>query len=126
FRILKYSPTPWKAEDSIVVANQMVKDLNFFTFRDMLAREKVSAKLGPELSADLYVNRSWHDRPPTVMKEEINNDEDEQNDSNDEDDDDNGPDNSVTWVAPAFKGSGARNLSEWFRGFENRENSRPQ
>lgn len=126
FRILKYSPTPWKAEDSIVIANQMVKDLNFFTFRDMLAREKSSAKLGPELSADLYVNRSWHDRPPTVMKEEINNDEDEQNDSNDDDDDDDGPDNSVTWVAPAFKGSGAPNFAEWFQGFKSPDSSRTQ
>ena len=36
-----------------------------------LAR-KVLAKLGPELTADLYVNRSWHDRPPTVMREDLN------------------------------------------------------
>ena len=28
FRILKYRPKPWQAEDSIVIANQMVKDLN--------------------------------------------------------------------------------------------------
>ncbi len=97
FRILKYSPQPWKAEDSIVIANQMVKDLNYYTFYDTLAREKIVAKLGPELSADLYVNRSWHDRPPTVMKEDINQ-EDNQTDSDDEDDDDEGPDNSVTWM----------------------------
>src|SRR5258708_4112219 len=32
FRILKYRPKPWQAEDSIVIANQMVKDLNFYTF----------------------------------------------------------------------------------------------
>src|ERR1700680_1512899 len=40
FRILKYRPQPWQAEDSIVIANQMVKDLNFYTFRDGLKREK--------------------------------------------------------------------------------------
>jgi penicillin amidase len=97
FRILKYRPKPWQAEDSIVIANQMVKDLNYYTFGDTLAREKILAKLGPELTADLYVNRSWHDRPPTVMREDLN-DQQNQGDSNDEDEDDedDGPDNSVT------------------------------
>jgi penicillin amidase len=98
FRILNYRPKPWQAEDSIVIANQMVKDLNYFTFGDMLAREKILAKLGPELTADLYTNRSWHDRPPTVMREDLTNQEN-QGDSNDEDeDDDEGLDNSVTQV----------------------------
>ncbi len=97
FRILKYRPKPWQAEDSIVIANQMVKDLNFYTFQDALTREKILAKLGPELTADLYVNRSWHDRPPTVMREDIN-DQQNQGDSDDDDDedDDSGPDNAVT------------------------------
>jgi penicillin amidase len=97
FRILKYRPKPWQAEDSIVIANQMVKDLNFYTFHDAFTREKILAKLGPELTADLYVNRSWHDRPPTVMKENLA-DQQDQNDSDDDDDDDDdsGPDNAVT------------------------------
>ena len=99
FRILKYRPKPWQAEDSIVIANQMVKDLNFYTFRDTLEREKILAKLGPELTADLYVNKSWHDRPPTVMREDVN-DQKKQPDSgdkdDDEDEDDSGPDNAVT------------------------------
>jgi penicillin G amidase len=97
FRILKYRPKPWQPEDSVVIANQMVKDLNFFTFRNPLQREEILAKLGPELTADLYVNRSWHDRPPTVMREDINRQED-QGDQNDEDEDeeDEGPDNAVT------------------------------
>ena len=46
FHILQYRPKPWQAEDSIVIANQMVEDLNYFSF-DMLAREKILAKLGP-------------------------------------------------------------------------------
>jgi penicillin G amidase len=96
FRILKYRPKLWQAEDSIVIANQMVKDLNFYTFGDTLAREKILAKLGPDLTADLCVNSSWHDRPPTVMRADIN-DQDKQGDSDDDDDeDDDGPDNSVT------------------------------
>jgi penicillin amidase len=95
FRILGYAPKPWRAEDSVVIANQMVKDLNYHYFYDALSREKILAKLGPELTADLYVNRSWHDRPPTVMREDL-----QQPDNNpsgtDEDDDDDSPDNSVT------------------------------
>jgi penicillin amidase len=74
----------------------MVKDLNFFTFGDMLARERILAKLGPELTADLYVNRSWHDRPPTVMREDLNDEQNHGDSNDDEDDDDDGPDNSVT------------------------------
>src|SRR5579863_5474389 len=100
FRILKYAPKPWQPEDSVVIANQMVKDLNYHYFYEALDREKILAKLGPELTADLYVNRSWHDRPPTVIREDLNEptndnsngDQDEDDDS----DDDSGPDNSVT------------------------------
>ncbi len=44
FRILKYRPKPWQAEDSIVIANQMVKDLNFYTFEDSLTREKIASR----------------------------------------------------------------------------------
>jgi penicillin amidase len=98
FRLLKYSPKPWLPEDSVVIANGMVKDLNYHYFYDALDREKILARLGPELTADLYVNRSWHDRPPTVMREDLN-DPHTSNDSDDDDDDDSdddGPDNSVT------------------------------
>ena len=68
FRILRYSPRPWAREDSALVAAQMVKDLNHYPYRDALARENILAKLGPELTADLYVNSSWHDRPPSVAR----------------------------------------------------------
>jgi len=95
FRILSYAPKPWTAEDSVVVANSMVKDLNYHYFFDALGREKILARLGPELTADLYVNRSWHDRPPTVMREDVNVPEKAPKDSDDEGDED-GPDNSVT------------------------------
>jgi penicillin amidase len=95
FRILHYGPKPWTAEDSVVIANSMVKDLNYHYFFDALSREKILAKLGPELTADLYVNRSWHDRPPTVMREDLT-EPDNAPSSSDEDDDDDSPDNSVT------------------------------
>ena len=113
FRILNYKPKPWQPEDSIVIANQMVKDLNFYTFRDALDREKILAKLGPGLTADLYVNRSWHDRPPTVMREDLNNQEDG-NDSDDDEED--GPDNSVTQRSNAPQEIWAQGAPEAVKG----------
>jgi len=68
FRILRYSPRPWTPEDSTLIAAQMVKDLNHYPYRHALEREKILAKLGPELTAELYVNSSWRDRPPTVAR----------------------------------------------------------
>jgi len=100
FRILGYAPTQWKPEDSLVIANEMVKDLNYHYFYDALAREKILTKLGPDLTADLYVNRSWHDRPPTVMREDLNPPENA-GDSDEEDNEDS-PDNSVTQKVPAW------------------------
>ena len=95
FRILGYAPKPWLAEDSVVIANEMVKDLNYHYFYDALARETILARLGPELTADLYVNRSWHDRPPTVLREDLNQLDNTAGDSEDQDNEDS-PDNSVT------------------------------
>ena len=74
FRILRYSPRPWAPEDSTLMAAQMVKDLNHYSYRDALAREKILARLGPELTADLYVNSSRHDRPPTVAHPSLDQD----------------------------------------------------
>jgi len=100
FRILRYAPKLWRPEDSVVIANEMVKDLNYHYFYDALSREKILAKLGPELTADLYVNRSWHDRPPTVMREDLQQPDNNSGDTDDDDDDDS-PDNSVTQRMPA-------------------------
>jgi penicillin G amidase len=101
FRILRYSPKPWTPEDSLVIGMQMVEDLSS-TPRHALMHEKILAKLGPELTADLYVNTSWHDRPPTVerigLDQEIKNKD--QNDDDDDEDDDSGTDSSVTSLTP--------------------------
>jgi penicillin amidase len=96
FRILRYSPRPWTPEDSMVIGMQMVEDLSTSP-RHALVRERILAKLGPELTADLYVNSSWHDRPPTVERQGLDqvikhNDQDD----DDDEDDDSGTDSSVT------------------------------
>ncbi|HXZ41590.1 MAG TPA: penicillin acylase family protein [Terriglobales bacterium] len=67
FRILRYSPQPWTIEDSALIGAYMVEDLSTSP-RHALTREKILAKLGPELTADLYVNFSWRDRLPTVSR----------------------------------------------------------
>jgi penicillin amidase len=63
FRLLHYSPRPWSVEDSLLTGNQMIETLSTSP-HDALTREKVLAKLGPELTADLYVNDSWRQHPP--------------------------------------------------------------
>src|SRR5579863_323521 len=100
FRILRYSPRAWTPEDSALIGVQMVEDLSTSP-RHALVREKILAKLGPELTADLYVNSSWHDRPPTVSRPTLDQriKSNDQNDDEDEDDD-SGTDSSVTGLTP--------------------------
>src|SRR6267154_6494407 len=57
FSLLHYSPRPWKIHDSLVIGYQMVETLSTSP-QAALTREKVLARLGPELTADLYVNSS--------------------------------------------------------------------
>jgi penicillin amidase len=68
FRLMKYTPRPWTVTDSMLVGARMVQDLNHYSNPPSLTREKIMAKLGPELTADLYVNSSWRDRPPTEAR----------------------------------------------------------
>ena len=93
FRLLHYSPQLWTPEDSMLVAAQMVEDLSISP-ENALIREKILARLGPELTADLYVNSSWHDHPPTASHPSLEQTPGKDADD-DDDDDDSGPDNSV-------------------------------
>jgi penicillin G amidase len=86
FRLLKYTPRPWTVTDSLLVGARMVQDLNHYRNPPTLTREKILAKLGPELTADLYVNSSWRDRPPSEVRRM--NDEPAANSSDEDDDDD--------------------------------------
>jgi penicillin amidase len=99
FRILQYAPKPWSAKDSMLMAANMVKDLNHGYYRAALQKERILAKLGPELTADLYLNSSWHDRPP--MKAPIRMDELQEEDS------DTPEENDVTQIVAPWSGKPA-------------------
>lgn len=64
FRFLTYAPHVWTIEDSLLVGLSMTEFLNHGYFKEELLKEKVLAKLGPELTAQLFVNSSWRDHPP--------------------------------------------------------------
>jgi penicillin amidase len=64
FRFLTYAPHVWTVEDSLLVGLSMTEFLNHGYYKEELLKEKVLAKLGPELTAELFVNSSWRDHPP--------------------------------------------------------------
>ncbi len=73
FRFLGYFPHVWTVEDSLLVGLSMTEFLNHGFYRDELEKEKILARLGPELTADLFVNTSWRDHPPGADNNSIEN-----------------------------------------------------
>ena len=66
FRILHYSPQPWTIDDSFAIGAELAEELNHGRYKYALLREQFQAALGPELTADLFVNTSRHDHPPDL------------------------------------------------------------
>jgi penicillin amidase len=64
FRLLDYTPRPWQPVDSWLVALNMVSRLDTL-YPWKLERERVVARLGPTLAAQLYPSTTWRDHPPT-------------------------------------------------------------
>jgi penicillin G amidase len=64
FRLLGYKPRPWQPVDSWLVALNMVGRLDTL-YPWKLEREKVEARLGPTLAAELYPTTTFRDHPPT-------------------------------------------------------------
>jgi penicillin amidase len=64
FRVLRYPPRAWTPVDSFLVGGMMAEMLNHYGYRDKLEREKIGAKLGPELTADLFPSTSGRDILP--------------------------------------------------------------
>ncbi|HEV2990014.1 MAG TPA: penicillin acylase family protein, partial [Candidatus Angelobacter sp.] len=69
FRVLGYSPKAWTVGDSILVGLSMSQLLNP-QYGMEYWREKIGARLSPELMADLYPASSWRDRPPASAAED--------------------------------------------------------
>ena len=105
FRILRYSPAPWTPEDSCVIAAQMVKDLNHDP--NLLSREKILDKLGPDLTNDLYPNSSMHDHPPSMMGPTIEGGPDS------EEDEEEAPSRSVTYYDHALADPFVVGSNDW-------------
>lgn len=70
FHLLLYRPKPWQPVDSILVVLSMVQMLDEH-WPDKLAREQVTARIGPTLAADLYPTGSWRDHPPLTTQPPI-------------------------------------------------------
>jgi penicillin G amidase len=109
FRLLKYTPRPWTVIDSLLVGARMVQDLNHYSYERALTREKVLAKVGPELTADLYVNSSWRDRTPgdvrRIDQEPAANSGDEDDDDDEEVDPEGGTGRLISAVASDLRSS---------------------
>ena len=86
FRLLRYSPRAWTSDDSLALGLFLHQMLTHGQYRRQLAREKFLAKLGPELTSDLYPNSSWHDHPPGSEGQSL-----EQEPSNEDEEDDDAP-----------------------------------
>jgi len=86
FQLLRYSPRHWTPADSLALGLFLQEMLTHGQYRQQLSREKILAKLGPELAADLYPNASWHDHPPGAEAKIL-----EQEPSDEDEDDDDAP-----------------------------------
>jgi penicillin G amidase len=104
FRLLKYTPRPWRVTDCLLVGARMVQDLNHYSNPPPLTREKILAKLGPELTADLYVNSSWRDRPPTEVRRMEDGPAANSDDDDEEEVDPAGGNKRITWAMPLGEG----------------------
>jgi len=70
FRLLMYKPKYWRPVDSVLVMVSMMQMLDQ-RWDSKLAREHVTARLGPTLAAALYPDGSWRDHPPTQVEPDL-------------------------------------------------------
>jgi len=84
FRLLRYAPRAWSPNDSLALGLFLHEMLTHGQYRRQLAREKILAKLGPEMTADLYPNSSLHDHPPGSEGKSLGQEPDEDDDEDDD------------------------------------------
>src|SRR6202012_4903156 len=70
FRVLGYKPRPWQPVDSWLTALNMVARLDTL-YPWKLQREKVEAKLAPNLIAALYPTTTFRDHPPSQASPDL-------------------------------------------------------
>ena len=97
--LARYQVRLWTITDSLLVGASMVQSLNHYGYARALTHEKILAKIGPELTADLYVNSSWRDRPPTDVRGM--DEEPATSGDGDDEDDDVGPEGAPTNITSA-------------------------
>lgn len=68
FRVLGYRPRRWTIEDSLIAGATFSEMLNLGYAYSLVSRERVLARVPPDLGADLFPTTSWRDHPP--MQEE--------------------------------------------------------
>ena len=105
FRVLRYQPRPWRVENSFLLGANMMKSLNHGTVETERIREIVTAKLGPELAAELYPQTSLRDHPPTAAEKTSHRKAKQEDPS--EDDPDFAPDSQIS-----FRQSDLQHVSE--------------
>ncbi len=64
FHLLRYTPAPWSARDSLLISLVISEDLAT-GFPQKMNRESLSQHLPVDLVADLYPTGSWRDHPPS-------------------------------------------------------------
>ncbi len=70
FKLLRYRPRPWTTTDSVLSGLNMAQMLNT-SYPDDLHREKIGARVTPEIYSDLYPTSFWRDHPPGSEPSEI-------------------------------------------------------
>ncbi|MFZ3340973.1 MAG: penicillin acylase family protein [Terriglobales bacterium] len=95
----RYRVRPWTIADSLLIGASMIQELNHYSYARALTREKILAKIGPEMTGDLYVNSSWRDRPPTDARGI--DEEPAAGDKDDDDDDEVDPEGAPTNITLA-------------------------
>jgi penicillin amidase len=104
FRLLRYSPKPWKPVDSFLVGAELAHNLSHDQFVAKLLREKLTAILGPQKAKDLYTNTSWRDHPPALEMQAAK--EPASNNPDDQDDMDPSDDTNVAALSSSLRASG--------------------
>jgi penicillin amidase len=112
FRFLTYFPHVWTVEDSLLAGLSMTEFLNHGLYKDKLEKEKILARLGPQLTADLFVNTSWRDHPPGADSSSIENEIPESTTPDEEDEKAPPPTPTPAPAKPAHHATKARHRAD--------------